>query len=1094
MATPLTPIPQPPTVPLLANSTLVDIELPLRSFLLLASQYGEILQLVYPGGVSVVHFNSHALVRQASDDTRFRKALARPLREVRNLAGDGLFTAEHDEPNWGVAHRILMPAFGAANVRTMFDGMKDICDQMLLKWARFGPEHIFDPSEDYTRLTFDTIALCSMSYRFNSFYERDMPKFTQEMVEFLAESNRRAYRPGFMKMLPLWYRSADDKYAAEVRDMTELAREIIKRRRSQPSEERDLLSLMLEGKDPKTGQSLPEENIIYNLLTFLIAGHETTSGMLTFATYHLLKNPDTLRKLRSELDAILGSPAHLREVTLSDLSTLPYLTAIMRETLRLHPTAPTRAVAPLEDNTIVVGGDGDPLNPANKKYELKKDQVVAVHVFTMMRDPRVWGEDAEAFRPERMLDGKFEALPPQAWQPFGYGMRACIGRPFAWQEAALVLASVFARFDVFLADPSYTLHLKQALTIKPKDMLVRVVPRGGGKGAGAGAVSVERPLAGEGRGVASSGKSTDADADVKSGHPLYVLYGSNTGTSEAFAQRIASDAHQHGFTSHLSTLDSAAARLPTDGPIIIVTASFEGEPADNAAQFVAWLSALPSDHADALKGTAYAVFGCGSREWARTYQRVPALIDERLAAAGAERLLTRGAADVATADFFQLFDEYEAELWVALEKRYGVSGSPADGPKDALSIEVAAPGTSRAKLLRQMDAALGEVLENRLLTKLGVGVKRHIEIALPEGMTYRAGDYLAILPSNPEETVQRALARFGLTDDREITIKASGPTTLPVNTPTSAHSILSGFVELSQPATTRDLQALKAAASENTTITALDSLLSNYQEVLAKRIAVLDLLEAYADISLPLAAFLSMLPPMRIRQYSISSSPLAHPTHVSLTVSVLDAPALSSTSSSSSSSRRFRGVASSFLSSLTPGTRAPIVVRTAGSSFHLPADPLVPLVMFAAGSGLAPFRGFVQERAAQRAAGRTVGRAVLFFGCRARGEDYLYADGELGEWVREGVVDVRPAFSREEGEAEGCRYVQDRVWYDRELMKELYRENAKFFTCGSRKVANGVKQVCIDIIKEDNPGWSAEQAEEAFGKLQKERYATDVFD
>ena len=162
--------------------------------------------------------------------------------------------------------RVLMPAFGTANVRTMFDGMKDICDQLLLKWARFGPEHVFDPSEDYTRLTFDTIALCSMSYRFNSFYEREMPPFTHEMVEFLQACNRRAFRPGILTMIPLWYKTEDEKYFEGAKHMTDLAREIIKKRRENPDEARDLLTLMLEGKDPKTGQHLPEENIIYNVI------------------------------------------------------------------------------------------------------------------------------------------------------------------------------------------------------------------------------------------------------------------------------------------------------------------------------------------------------------------------------------------------------------------------------------------------------------------------------------------------------------------------------------------------------------------------------------------------------------------------------------------------------------------------------------------------------------------------------------------------------------------------------------------------------------------------------------------------------------
>ena len=105
-------IPQPPTVPFLGNANLVDAEVPARSFLLLAKQYGEIYQLSFSGGVVIVHANSAAIVRQASNDTLFRKTVSRGLREVRNLVGDGLFTAEIDEPNWGIAREeSLFPFF-----------------------------------------------------------------------------------------------------------------------------------------------------------------------------------------------------------------------------------------------------------------------------------------------------------------------------------------------------------------------------------------------------------------------------------------------------------------------------------------------------------------------------------------------------------------------------------------------------------------------------------------------------------------------------------------------------------------------------------------------------------------------------------------------------------------------------------------------------------------------------------------------------------------------------------------------------------------------------------------------------------------------
>ncbi|KAI5116970.1 hypothetical protein M0805_002171 [Coniferiporia weirii] len=1083
MAT-LSPIPQPPTVPFLANVPLMDRQQPNRTFKLLSDQYGEIYQFQFPDGRIVLHINTHNFLAQISDDKRFKKVVTSPLDQVRNLVEDGLFTGNLEEPNWAIAHRILMPAFGTANTRNMFQDMKDICGQLMLKWERFGPENVFDPAEDFTRLTFDTIALCSMSHRFNSFYEKDMPKFTKEMTDVLIESTNRAYRSPFSKAIPLMNKAADDKYFSDIKSMMETAQGIVRKRKEHPTERKDLLALMLEGKDPKTGERLSDRSIVYNLITFLVAGHETTSGMLTFTTYHLLKNPDAMQKLREELELIVGDD----EIRLEHLDKLEYLTAVMRESLRLTPTATARSVMPFED-TYLIGGDGDASNPTNKKYEVKKGIAIMTHLPIIQTDPRVWGEDSELFRPERMLYGKFENLPAQAWQPFGYGLRGCIGRPFAWQEAQLVLASIFKKFNIFLSDPGYKLQIKQTLTVKPAGLRVRVVPRLHSSAPRTEilgkTVTDSSPLP---KPPGISAFASDSEAKV-----LYVFYGSNTGSSEGFAGRIASDAISHGFVAKLATLDSATGHVPTDGLVIIVTASFEGEPADNAAQFVNWIQSLPGGDGELpLAGVAYAVFGCGNREWARTYQRIPTLCDNLLKKNGAERLMERGEADAASASFFQSFDDWEVKLWEMLEKKYKDIRTADQLPVRAagnFEVEIVDAGIGRAKLLRQPDAAMGGVIENRLLSKPGTPAKRHIEIVLPTGMEYRAGDYLAILPKNPPEIVERVLACFDLSLDAEIVIRVGGATSLPSGSPIPCKDLLNGFVELTQPATTRDIQILGEHAVSEGTASALKKLREDFGDaVLLKRVSIADILELYPDIKLPFAEFLRLLPPMRVRQYSISSSPLATPRSVSLTVSVINAPALSD------SGKHYLGIASNYLANLSPGDRTPIVVRPSNVAFHLPNDPLVPIVMFCAGSGLAPFRGFIQERAAQKAAGRVTGKTVLFFGCRSPEEDFLYSDSDLSKWSADGVVDIRPAFSRKTEASEGCKYVQDRVWASRDEVIQLYRNGAKFFTCGSRKASNGIKNVCIELFKHANPDFDDTAASAEFDKVQKERYASDVFD
>ncbi|CCO33432.1 NADPH-ferrihemoprotein reductase [Rhizoctonia solani AG-1 IB] len=293
---------------------------------------------------------------------------------------------------------------------------------------------------------------------------------------------------------------------------------------------------------------------------------------------------------------------------------------------------------------------------------------------------------------------------------------------------------------------------------------------------------------------------------------------------------------------------------------------------------------------------------------------------------------------------------------------------------------------------------------------------------------------------------------------------------------------ITGFVEIGQVATKRNVATLLEHAKDSATRADLETLLAAYSLKDGQPItsSMLDLLEKYSDIDLSLGTFIASLPAMRLRQYSISSSPLWNPSHVTLTIGVV-------------TQGQFLGVASNYLGSLRKGDRVQMSVRPSSKGFHPPTSPEVPMVLFAAGSGLAPFRGFIQERAMQKQGGREVGKCVLFFGCRNPDEDFLYGSEELGEWEGLGVVDVRPAFSRAAEKSEGQKYVQDRVWNDREVVREYFNKGAKFYTCGGSNVATGIRDACVRIIAEGKDDATEERLQEIWNKLQAERYATDVF-
>lgn len=704
-------------------------------------------------------------------------------------------------------------------------------------------------------------------------------------------------------------------------------------------------------------------------------------------------------------------------------------------------------------------------------------------------DPTVFGDDAHEFKPERMLDDSFAQVTkefPNSWKPFGNGKRSCIGRAFAWQEAVLVIAMLFQNFNFTLDDPNYVLDIQETLTIKPHNFNMRASIR-----HGLSATQLESQLKGGApvaKAVNKDDTKTPASGAAGKGKPMSVFYGSNSGTCEALAQRLAADASTHGFNvTDIGPLDTVNQQLPTDRPVVIVTASYEGEPPSNAAHFVSWLTSLKGNE---LENVSYAVFGCGHHDWTQTFHRIPKLVDATMSERGAARIVPLSATDAADRDMFSDFESWEDEsLWPALKQRYGTSDNDESNSTAGLTVEITSP---RKSTLRQ-DVEEAVVVSTKSLSNEAKSLKKHIEIKLPTGMTYKAGDYLAILPFNPPETVSRVFRRFSLSWDATFKISSDGPTTLPTESPMSAQDVLGAYVELSQPATKRNIQALAEATEDDQTANKLKSLIGeNFQEaVTAKRLSVLDLLEKYPTIRLPFATFLGMLPPMRIRQYSISSSPLADPTVLTLTYAVLDQPAISGQG-------RHVGVASNFLSSLRQGEKLHVAVRPS-AAFHLPADAeKTPIICMAAGTGLAPFRGFIQERAAMIAAGRKLARALLFFGCRSPDEDDLYAD-EFARWEKLGAVEVRRAYSRDTAKSDGCKYVQDRVSKDRHEIYELWDQGARLYLCGSRAVGKGIEDTCVEMVKESaelklKHIATDEAARKWLDNLRNERFMADVFD
>ncbi|PAD79435.1 bifunctional cytochrome P450/NADPH--P450 reductase [Paenibacillus campinasensis] len=1049
-------VPQPKTFGPLGNLPHLNFEEPVQSLVKLADQYGPIFRMEYPGR-SELYISGHELVAEVTDESKFDKRVWAPLEKVRAFAGDGLFTSWTYEPNWKKAHNVLLPSFSQRAMQGYHNKMVDLAVQLVQKWSRLNPDEAVNVPDDMTRLTLDTIGLCGFNYRFNSFYREEPHPFITSMVRALDEAMSSLQRLRIQDKLMI---SKKKQFEQDIRSMFTLVDHIIAERKEHPQEGADdLLSHMLNGKDPETGETLDDENIRYQIITFLIAGHETTSGLLSFAIYYLMKNPDKLAKAQAEADQILKDPVP----TYNQVRNLKYIRMVLNEALRLWPTAPAFSLYAKED-TVLAG-----------KYPLQKGDSVSVLIPKLHRDRDAWGDDVEEFRPERFEDPS--KVPHDAYKPFGNGQRACIGQQFALQEATLVLGMVLKHFDL-IDHTDYQLKVKETLTLKPEHFTIRVRVSGGQPVMAVPGISVKEP--------SSVAKRKEPDPANAHHTPMLVLYGSNLGTAEGIAREIADHARYQGFRSEVAALNDRVGKLPKEGVVIIVSASYNGQPPSNAKDFVEWIE--HADHKE-FEGVRYAVLGCGDHNWASTYQRIPRLIDEQLSSKGATRLSPLGESD-ASGDFEKQVEDWSEQLWQDLARAMGLELSSSSGSEcSSLSIQFVS-GLAVTPLADTYDAHVAQVLENRELHDAGSPRStRHLEIKLPEGMTYKEGDHLGILPQNPPELVERVLKRYGYTGTEHLVLDASGRSAahLPLQQPVNLYDLLSHSVELQEAATRAQLRELAAYTVCPPHKKELEALLDEsvyMEEVRSKRISMLDYLVKYEACEMPFERFLELLPPLKARYYSISSSPRVQPEQASITVRVVRAPAWSGQG-------EYKGIASNYLANLKPGEEVVMFIRTPESGFDLPDQADVPIVMVGPGTGVAPFRGFLQARRVLKEQGQQVGEAHLYFGCRNPEHDFLYKN-ELEAAQQEGLVQLHTAFSSVDGQ-DKC-YVQHLMRDDAHKLIPLLEQGGHLYVCGDgSKMAPDVeatlKQAYIDIS-----GKSAEQADAWLERLQQEgRYAKDVW-
>mmetsp|Transcript_3458 Transcript_3458/g.10727 ORF Transcript_3458/g.10727 Transcript_3458/m.10727 type:complete len:703 (-) Transcript_3458:36-2144(-) len=628
------------------------------------------------------------------------------------------------------------------------------------------------------------------------------------------------------------------------------------------------------------------------------------------------------------------------------------------------------------------------------------------------------------------------------------------------------------------------------------------------------------------------------------GPPLTIVFGTQTGTAEEFAVTLGNEAEAAGFTPNVVDMeDYELDQLSEENMLIIVCATYgEGEPPDNAKEFYEWLMDEEREHEDALNSVNYTVFGLGNRTYEH-YNVMGRRMDRRLKQLGANQVYARGEGDD-DSSLEEDFAIWKKDLWSALfpvfnmtakaitvvERRHlrmvqhskppatlvehwRLTTGPSQNPS-ALAFPSSASASASASSSSSASSSLGaadigtelkgvsgvydhrrpflsKITAVRELHKGGDRSCLHIEMELPpkcSSLTYQPGDHVAIFPENDPLLVERVIARLN-TDPQMIIelVPAEGSSSKTHIGPCSVFRALTSYCDLATPPRRAVLGSLARLASNPDEAERLRRLgdgtdkqgTADYHKwVTGPSRTLVEILEEMSSVVIAVDHFIELAPRLAPRYYSISSSLREHPNSVHATcVRVVY---------ETETGRHHNGVCSTWFGKHEVGFRVPLYIRH--SDFKMPSDPSVPILMIGPGTGLAPFRGFLQERRHQPKQKR--GDAILFFGCRHPDQDFIYRE-ELDEHLADGsLTQLVTAFSREHQHKVYVQH-QMKLWAD-PIYKIL--QEGHVYICGDgRSMSKAVHRQLVEILIEKG-GYTDESAEAYLSEMEnKARFQLDVW-
>jgi cytochrome P450/NADPH-cytochrome P450 reductase len=1103
----------------------------------------------------VVVSDPELLDEVSADEEQFGKRVEEInfFAQLSNSRGGGISVIGDSEHAEQVRH-VMLPWYAPSHQRTQLPRMKEQARKLVAAWSAIPDDQPLDARAWMERYALEVSGRGACNYDFGLLdgsgdrhpFAAAVPESTKESILRVAEP-----RPDFTLFAGRERRARRRRYRRHNKELFKTAGALVRARaHTCPlGQQTDLLSRLVSTPDPETGEFLDAETVRDQILMHLSNGFNGPSITGGWLAYILATRPDVEEKLIAEIDGITGGDPDY-DLQYDDLMALTYTTQVIKETLRIYPPMPVTIRRSLKDGMLgryrIRNGDiilvGTLAAHRDPRY--------------WGADPGKF--DPEQFAMEKVVDQPRHAFTPfsigkrqcMAQEVTFMMLRVVLFEIFRLYRLRLAPGATVTKNTVVTTKPAAV-----PITRLPRERDGRLrapVALRDRPGAVAPAVAPEW-------GEPTEIPETSAYRHLVIAYGSN--FGTNKELAERFAERSHFHGYTSDVITLNELAESPPRTQPwllvvmtstyTSNPPSNATAfkswlerTEPGAQTWRNCRYLVWglgntqwnaFLAFPRyvhkklSELGAGPLAEFAYGDVGSPVWERLYAdwntRVWPVLLELSGARPTDAAATRLAAEKAEAGALTSADSNTAmersligndiapqlvakatgissimRLMSPASRRRVTSaggGSPEPAGRSRASSRVLLAPTILANAVGMDTVEVRALVCRELQAAESPKRTRHLELSLPPGVPYRAGDHLGVCPKNDEERVERLVRHLGAALDGLFMVpKTMNVRVVPKGVVLQVRNVLTNLVDI----TSRPTVPLLDLLLEKVADPAERSRLVEIRDVLqtpdgpdtplraaidAGGYDVLRLLDEFPSCSLNIFEFLQVAQPLRPRYYSTSSSPRIHGdgvAHVTVGLEVTPVPGLPD--------RDFRGMSSHYVHTLRQGDRLNVFLDSA-DGFHLQEDVTKPMIFVSAGTGFAPMRAFLWERLAMKHAGAALAEAALFNGIRSSSLDYIYRD-EIERFAAEGALDhVHVATSRERP---GSRvYVQDRIREQGALVWRLLAADGYVYVCGSQPLRAAVRSAFVDVVAEHGSP-SREHAEAYLNELETTaRYRPDLW-